>query len=320
MASVSVQACLRAPGRGRGRALRNRGLCVFPEPETPVSWPVPKRRSAWRGSVFRGARPRPRHARRAGRILGSSLAAATLVIIVLVGASVAPAEAQGLVLPRVSVEAAPAKSPQEVATALEIVALLTVLSLAPAILLMLTSFTRVIIVLSLLRHAIGVQQLPPNQVIVGLSLFLTVFIMAPVGEEIHRAAWEPYMAQRISQPEALDRALHPLRDFMLRQTRQSDLALMVSLGRTAAPGSPADLPTHVLIPAFALSEIRTAFQIGFVLFVPFLVIDLVVASVLMSMGMMMLPPVMISLPFKLLLFVLADGWHLVVRGLVAGFR
>ncbi|OGK89759.1 MAG: flagellar biosynthetic protein FliP [Candidatus Rokubacteria bacterium GWC2_70_24] len=249
----------------------------------------------------------------------ASIAAAALLVLLL-GAPAAPAAAQGLVLPKVSLEAVEAKSPQEVATALEIVAILTVLSLAPAILLMLTSFTRVIIVLSLLRHAIGVQQLPPNQVIVGLSLFLTVFIMAPVGEEIHRSAWEPYMAKRISQPEALSRALQPLREFMLRQTRQSDLALMVGLARAPAPGSPSDLPTHVLIPAFALSEIRTAFQIGFVLFVPFLVIDLVVASVLMSLGMMMLPPVMISLPFKLLLFVLADGWHLVVSGLVAGFR
>jgi len=199
----------------------------------------------------------------------ASIAAAALLILLL-GAPAAPAAAQGLVLPKVSLEAVEAKSPQEVATALEIVAILTVLSLAPAILLMLTSFTRVIIVLSLLRHAIGVQQLPPNQVIVGLSLFLTVFIMAPVGEEIHRSAWEPYMAKRISQPEALSRALQPLREFMLRQTRQTDLALMVGLARTPAPGSPSDLPTHVLIPAFALSEIRTAFQIGFVLFVPFL--------------------------------------------------
>jgi flagellar biosynthetic protein FliP len=231
-----------------------------------------------------------------------------------------PALAQEIVVPKITFEAATAGSPQQAATALQIAAILTILSVAPAILLMLTSFTRVIIVLSLLRQAIGVQQLPPNQVLIGLSLFLTLFIMAPVGEEIRTQAWEPYAAHKINQSEALTRAVEPLRGFMLRQARQSDVALMVHLAKMPAPKSPADLPTHVVIPAFALSEIRTAFQIGFVLFIPFLIIDMIVASVLMSMGMLMLPPVMISLPFKLLLFVLADGWHLVVRALVAGFR
>ena len=230
------------------------------------------------------------------------------------------ASAQELGLPRITIDAGPPGSPQQSATALQIVAVLTVLSVAPAILLMLTSFTRVIIVLSLLRQAIGVQQLPPNQVLIGLAFFLTVFIMAPVGEQIRLAAWEPYADKKIGQTEALSRAMVPLRDFMLRQTRQTDVALMVNLAKLPAPETAADLPTHVVIPAFALSEIRTAFQIGFALFIPFLIIDMVVASVLMSMGMLMLPPVMISLPFKLLLFVLADGWHLVVRSLVAGFR
>jgi flagellar biosynthetic protein FliP len=247
-----------------------------------------------------------------------ALAAGALLLLVL---ALAPgASAQELALPKITIDAGPAGSPQQSATALQIVAVLTVLSVAPAILLMLTSFTRVIIVLSLLRQAIGVQQLPPNQVLVGLALFLTVFIMAPVGEEIRTAAWEPYADKKISQTEALSRAMAPLRDFMLRQTRQTDVALMVNLAKLPAPSSAADLPTHVVIPAFALSEIRTAFQIGFALFIPFLIIDMVVSSVLMSMGMLMLPPVMISLPFKLLLFVLADGWHLVVRALVAGFR
>jgi len=175
-------------------------------------------------------------------------------------------------------------------------------------------------VLSLLRQAIGIQQLPPNQVIVGLSLFLTIFVMAPVGQEVHRVAVEPYMARKVSQTEAFTRALDPLRAFMLKQTRQADLALMVQLGKIPQPRTPADLPTHVLIPAYALSEVKTAFQMGFVLFLPFLVIDMVVASVLMSMGMLMLPPVMISLPFKLLLFVLADGWNLVIRALVTGYH
>lgn len=231
-----------------------------------------------------------------------------------------PAGAEGLVVPRLTLEAAGAQSPQELSTALQILAVLTILSVAPAILLMLTSFTRIVIVLSLLRQAIGVQQLPPNQVVIGLALFLTFFVMAPVGQEIHRVAVEPYLARRLSQTEALARAVDPLREFMLRQTREKDLALMVRLAKLPPPRTAEDVPTHVVVPAFALSEIKTAFQLGVVLFVPFLVIDLVVASVLMSMGMLMLPPVMISLPFKLLLFVLADGWHLVVRSLVEGFR
>ena len=247
-------------------------------------------------------------------VLGSLLLAAVVTAVPSV-------HAQELVLPKISIDpSARASSPQQVTAAVQIVAILTVLSVAPAILLMLTSFGRIIIVLSLLRQAIGVQQMPPNQVLIGLSLFLTFFIMAPVGEDIRKTAWEPYAAQRISQTEALSRAMGPLRDFMLRQARQSDVALMVHLAKLPAPQSPADLPTHVVIPAFALSEIRTAFRIGFVLFIPFLIIDMVVSSVLMSMGMLMLPPVLISLPFKLLLFVLADGWHLVVRALVAGFR
>lgn len=247
------------------------------------------------------------------------LAAWGLLVCLILGTAAA-AGAQAIAVPKITIEAGEAKSPQEVSAAVQILVVLTVLSLAPAILLMLTSFTRIVIVLSLLRQAVGIQQLPPNQVIIGLSLFLTVFVMAPVGQEIHRVALAPYMDKKITQTEALTRALTPLRAFMLRQTRQQDLALMVQLGKLGQPKTVSDLPTHVLIPAFALSEIKTAFQMGFVLFVPFLIIDLVVASVLMSMGMLMLPPVMISLPFKLLLFVLADGWHLVVRALVAGYR
>jgi flagellar biosynthetic protein FliP len=207
-----------------------------------------------------------------------------------------------------------------VTSGVQLLVLMTVLSLAPAILILATSFTRIVIVLSMLRSAIGTQAVPPNQVIIGLSLFLTIFVMAPVGQEMHRVAVQPYLDKKLSQADAFSKALDPLRAFMLRQTRQSDLALMVQLGRIPQPRTPADLPTHVLVPAYALSEVKTAFQMGFVLFLPFLVIDMVVASVLMSMGMMMLPPVMISLPFKLLLFVLADGWNLVIRALVAGYR
>jgi flagellar biosynthesis protein FliP len=246
------------------------------------------------------------------------LTAAAVVGLTL--AAVAAADAQTVALPKLTLEASEARSPQEVSTSVQILLALTVLSVAPAILLMVTSFTRIVIVLSLLRQAIGIQQLPPNQVIIGLSLFLTIFVMAPVGQEMHRVAVQPYLDKKMSQSDAFTKALDPLRAFMLRQTRQSDLALMIQLGRIEQPRTPADLPTHVLIPAYALSEVKTAFQMGFVLFLPFLVIDMVVASVLMSMGMMMLPPVMISLPFKLLLFVLADGWNLVIRALVAGYR
>jgi flagellar biosynthetic protein FliP len=240
--------------------------------------------------------------------------------VLLACALTAPAAGQTISLPKITIEAGPNGSPEQIATGLQIVLLLTVLTVAPAILLLLTSFTRIIIVLSLVRQAIGVQQLPPNQVLVGLALFLTLFVMAPVGEQIHQHALQPYLAKQISQSEAFTRTLAPLREFMLRQTREADLALMVRLSKSPAPQTPADLPTTVIVPAFALSEIKTAFQIGFVLFVPFLVIDMVVSSVLMSMGMMMLPPIVISLPFKILLFVLADGWHLVVRALVTGFR
>lgn len=250
--------------------------------------------------------------------MGRSFVAAAALAGLVLAATVAGA--QTVALPKLTLEATEARSPQEVSTAVQVLIALTILSVAPAILLMVTSFTRIVIVLSLLRQAIGIQQLPPNQVIIGLSLFLTVFVMAPVGQEMHRVAIQPYFDKKMSQTEAFTRALDPLRAFMLRQTRQSDLALMIQLGKIAQPRTPADLPTHVLVPAYALSEVKTAFQMGFVLFLPFLVIDMVVASVLMSMGMLMLPPVMISLPFKLLLFVLADGWNLVVRALVAGYR
>ena len=243
------------------------------------------------------------------------LAALGLAPLALLAGSSSPASAQ--VIPKVTIEAG---KPQDATAAVQIIVVLTLLTLAPAILMMLTSFTRIVIVLSLLRQAVGIQQLPPNQVVLGLSLFLTAFVMAPVGQEMHRIALQPYLDAKISQTEAMRRGLEPLRGFMLKQTRERDLALMVQLGKLEQPKTPADLPTHVLIPAFAVSEVKTAFQMGFVLFIPVLIIDLVVASVLMSMGMMMLPPVVISVPAKLLLFVLADGWHLVVRALVASYQ
>lgn len=212
-----------------------------------------------------------------------------------------------------------AGNPQGMATVIQIVLLLTVLTLAPAILLLMTSFTRLVIVFSLLRQAIGVQQAPPNQVIIGLSLFLTFFIMSPVLNTINRDALQPYMAGNMTQEVAFNKALEPLRGFMMKNTREKDLEMFLRLSGSDTPATKADIPTLALIPAFVTSELKTAFQIGFLIYLPFLVIDMVVASVLMSMGMMMLPPVMISLPFKLMLFVLVDGWYLLVGSLVQSF-
>jgi len=185
---------------------------------------------------------------------------------------------------------------------------------------MMTSFTRIIIVLSLLRHALGTQGTPPNQVIVGLSLFLTLFVMGPVIDKIYADAYEPLSRNRISMGEALDNGIAPLKAFMLKQTRQTDLALFANLAKTPQWQGPQDVPIRVLVPAYVTSELKTAFQIGFAIFIPFLIIDMVVASVLMSMGMMMVSPAIVSLPFKLMLFVLVDGWNLVVQSLVRSFH
>ena len=202
---------------------------------------------------------------------------------------------------------------------LQIFLLMTVLSLAPAILIMVTSFTRIVIVLSLLRRALGTMQMPPNQVMIGLALFLTFFVMAPVWHKINQNALQPYLEKKIGHQQALQNAAVPLRDFMFKQTREKDLALFVDIAKLKRPKNVAEIPSTVLIPSFIISEVKTAFQIGLLLYVPFLIIDMVVASVLLSMGMMMLPPIMVSLPFKLMLFVLADGWYLLVGSLVKGF-
>jgi flagellar biosynthesis protein FliP len=202
---------------------------------------------------------------------------------------------------------------------LQIFLLMTVLSLAPAILIMVTSFTRIVIVLSLLRRALGTMQMPPNQVMMGLALFLTFFIMTPVWEEINETSLQPYLTKKISNQQALQNAAGPLKDFMFKQTREKDLSLFVNIGKLGKPQNIQDIPISILVPSFIISEVKTAFQIGLLLYVPFLIIDMVVASVLLSMGMMMLPPVMVSLPFKLMLFVLADGWYLLVGSLVKGF-
>lgn len=205
------------------------------------------------------------------------------------------------------------------ANTIQLLGLLTVLALAPAFLIMVTSFTRIIVVLSLVRNAIGVPQLPPNQVLLGLALFLTFFVMAPTFEVINETALQPLFAGEITEGEAFDIGTGPLRDFMMKQTREQDLGLFIELSGMERPGSPEDVPIHVLIPAFIISELKTAFQMGFIAFVPFLIIDIVVSSALLSMGMMMLPPVIISLPFKILLFVLVDGWFLIVGSLTASF-
>lgn len=218
---------------------------------------------------------------------------------------------------RIGVDAA--QTPQEVAQSLQLLIILTVLSLAPGILIMTTSFTRLVIVLSFTRSAIGTNQMPPSQIMIGLALFLTFFTMAPTWSQVNDKALQPFLNGEISQEEAFTRASEPIRDFMYRQTRTQDLRLFIQAGNIPYPANRNEIPTQVLIPAFIISELKTAFQLGFMIFIPFLVIDMIVASTLMSMGMMMLPPVMVSLPFKILLFVMVDGWHLVVRSLISSF-
>ncbi len=230
-----------------------------------------------------------------------------------------PGGGSGIALPNLSLSFGNGGKPADTVAVLRILMMLTVLTLAPAILIMMTSFTRIVVVLSFLRQALGTQQMPPNQLIVGLSLFLSFFVMAPAFKEISTNAIEPYMSEKIDQKTAFDKAEKPLREFMFNQTREKDLELFLSLSKEVKPQTREDVPTYVLIPSFVVSELKTAFQIGFMIYLPFLVIDMVVASVLMAMGMMMLPPTAIALPFKLLLFVLVDGWDLVVGSLVKSF-
>ena len=227
--------------------------------------------------------------------------------------------AQSITLPTMNLGFKTTDNPNEVVNAIKLIIVMTVLTLAPAILIMMTGFTRIIIVLSFLRQAMGVQQMPPNQLLVGLALFLTFFVMGPAFTEMNNKGIQPYLAGKISQEQAIDATLAPLRKFMFSQTRDADLALFVRLAKVDKPKTRADVPTMVLVPAFVLSELKTAFQIGFIIFLPFLVIDIVAASVLMAMGMMMLPPVVISLPFKIMLFVLVDGWGLLVGSMVKSF-
>ncbi len=223
-------------------------------------------------------------------------------------------------IPRVTFGIDKASNPQDVAVTLQILFFMTILSLAPAILIMTTAFPRIIIALYFIRQALGTQTMPPTQLLVGLALFLTFFIMAPTWSKVNETAFQPYMQNKITLDSAYNVGVKPIRDFMLRQTREKDLAMMVHLAHLNRPNTPDDIPTYVIVPAFAISEMRIGFEIGFLVFVPFMMIDMIVASILMSMGMMMLPPMMISLPMKILLFVLVDGWYLLVGSLVQSFH
>ncbi len=226
----------------------------------------------------------------------------------------------GQSIPKVSVELGKVNNPKDLSSGLQLLLIITVLALAPSILIMVTSFTRIVVVLSFLKQSIGTPQLPPNQLIFALALILTFFVMSPVIFSINQNALHPYLKGELNQNQAYDKGIKPLREFMFKQAREKDLALFVQLAKLPQPKNSDEIPTYVLIPGFVISELRVAFQIGFLLFIPFLIIDLVVASVLTSMGMIMLPPAMISLPFKILLFVLVDGWYLLVKSLVTSFR
>ena len=225
--------------------------------------------------------------------------------------------AQGL--PTITLGIGEASNPGEVSTALQIIVMLTILSVAPAILLMTTGFTRIVIVLSFVRQAMGTQQAPSNQIVIGLALFLTFFVMAPVYERVNDNALQPYLDKKINQEQALTAALVPLREFMFTQVDEKDLQFLVDISKQPQPEDQEDISLLTLIPAFMLSELKRAFQMGFLIFVPFLMIDMIVASILMAMGMMMLPPIIVSLPFKILLFVLVDGWTLVIGSLIQSF-
>ncbi len=235
----------------------------------------------------------------------------TLLPAVALGASV--------VAPSMNITLPPVSNPKTVAESIKLLVILTVLALAPSILIMMTSFTRIIIVLAILRQALGTQQMPPNQILIGIALFLTIFIMTPQIKAIYNQAYLPLERNQIGLEEAYYRAAKPLKTFMLKQTRQKDLALFLRIAHKKNPKNPQELSMGIVIPAFLISELKTAFEIGFIIYIPFLIIDMIVSSILMSMGMMMLPPIMISLPFKLLIFVLADGWNLVVMSLFKSF-
>lgn len=245
-----------------------------------------------------------------------------ILVVVIVILCVYDVFAQNLPIPipKINIGIEEARKPTDVALALQILFLLTILTLVPSIIMMMTSFIRVLIVLSFVKQALATQQAPPQQIITGLALFLTFFIMAPTLLKVNNDAFQPYLAGKLSITQAIEKGVGPIREFMFKQTREKDLDLFLGMSKLPRPKNREEVPTYVLIPAFMVSELTFAFQMGIALFIPFLVIDMIVASVLMSMGMIMLPPVMISLPFKILLFVMVDGWNLLVRSLVLSFH
>lgn len=247
-----------------------------------------------------------------------------LLIILFVFCTIPVNAAPEYQIPKIGVDIGPAEQPQEAAATVQIILLLTILSIAPAILVMMTSFTRIIIILSFLRSALGTQQMPPNQVLIGFAMFLTFFIMSPVLIRINDESFQPFMKGQMNQQTALSKAEVPIKEFMLKQIRSDkDLLLFINIAKMDATkyrNNKMSLPLTVVVPAFMINELKIAFQVGFLLFIPFLIIDMIVSSTLMAMGMMMLPPSMISLPFKILLFIMVDGWNLITQAVVMGFR
>lgn len=253
------------------------------------------------------------------RLMGTIMLAALFLLLAVSGFAQEPPAEPGLVSQLLN-QVDTAAAPDRISTTLLVFFLLTILAIAPAILVLTTSFTRIIVVMGFLRQAMATQQTPPNQVLIGLSLFLTFFIMTPTYRAVYEDAVAPYMKEDIGATDALNRGLAPIRDFMFNNTRPKDIALFLSIAGEDRPETRDDVSLVVLVPSFVISELRRAFIIGFVIYIPFLIIDMVVASTLMAMGMMMLPPVFVSLPFKIIMFVLADGWHLITRGLISGFN
>lgn len=250
---------------------------------------------------------------------GKKIKSIVMTMLMVSGFLLTIAPASALQLPTMQIGLGETTNPKQVSVLIEILLVFTILSMAPAILMMMTCFTRLIVAFSFLKKALGTQTTPPNQTLIGLSLFLTLFIMAPVFSQMNETAIKPYLDEQISLEKAVETGIVPLRNFMFKQTREKDLALFLSLAKLSKPKNRDEVPTTILVPAFMISELKTSFEIGFVLFLPFLVIDMVVSSVLLAMGMMMLPPVMISMPFKLLLFVMVDGWNLIVGSLIHSY-
>jgi flagellar biosynthetic protein FliP len=242
-----------------------------------------------------------------------------IIVIFMLFTSISSAT-DGLTIPAVDIGISQANTPEEIATSVQLLLLLSVLSLAPSILLMMTPFTRIIIILSFLRRALSLQTTPPNQVLIGLALFLTFFIMAPIITQINEEAYVPFVNGEIDQKTAIANASQPLKEFMLKQVRTKDLNLFIKISKIEIPKDMNELPISVITPAFIISELKTSFEIGFILFIPFIVIDMVVSNILMALGMMMLPPVMISLPFKILLFIMIDGWNILIEKIIMGIR